>query len=271
MKYSFFRDATECLLDHERSRAFYKAIARVVRPGDIVLDCGTGTGILAIMAVKEGARQVIAIEQDRSLAEIAVNNAKSSGQGDKIQVAHGDAAAFKGHADVIVMEMLDTGLITEEQARVINAFVSKGVITSKTKVIPLMCSNFFELVHYDFEFYDFHMPMIIQARNSGADERCLDVLSNATLYSQVMFNNRIDQKVNYKGQVMVTNKGYLNALKFSTVTNLTEDIMLGATPDMNMHLYVPVHEMVVKAGDIVNVQISYYMSAGYESLNVNVS
>jgi hypothetical protein len=50
------------LNDRQRTDSFIKAIHEVVRPGDIVLDLGTGSGILAVTAAKAGARHVYAIE-----------------------------------------------------------------------------------------------------------------------------------------------------------------------------------------------------------------
>ena len=64
--------------DAVRTRAFLRAIARVVKPGDAVVDLGTGTGILAIAARRAGARAVWAIDRDpivRVAAAIARENA----------------------------------------------------------------------------------------------------------------------------------------------------------------------------------------------------
>ena len=48
--------------DRPRTDAFAAAIREVVKPGDVVLDVGTGTGILAMLAAKAGAREVHAID-----------------------------------------------------------------------------------------------------------------------------------------------------------------------------------------------------------------
>ena len=50
------------LNDSIRMTAYEKAIKEVVKPGMTVLDIGTGTGILALWALKAGAKKVYAIE-----------------------------------------------------------------------------------------------------------------------------------------------------------------------------------------------------------------
>jgi protein arginine N-methyltransferase 1 len=51
------------LADEERVDRFREAIAEVVRPGDVVVDIGSGTGLLAYFACQAGAARVFAIEE----------------------------------------------------------------------------------------------------------------------------------------------------------------------------------------------------------------
>ena len=51
----------EMINDRVRMDAYAAALARTVTPGAVVLDIGTGTGIMALLAVRMGARQVYAL------------------------------------------------------------------------------------------------------------------------------------------------------------------------------------------------------------------
>jgi predicted nicotinamide N-methyase len=106
------------LNDHERNGAFSLALQRRVRPGSHVLDIGSGTGLLAMMAVRAGAGRVTTCEADPLLAEIATRVVAQNGLSDVITVLPRMSTDLRAGvdlppADLIVSEIVDCALIGE--------------------------------------------------------------------------------------------------------------------------------------------------------------
>ena len=81
------------------------AEAMDVDEGEVVIDVGTGTGVLAIIAAKLGASRVLAIDSSPSVREVGRANAEVHGVANKIEFLHGDLfdpLAEDVEADVII-------------------------------------------------------------------------------------------------------------------------------------------------------------------------
>lgn len=66
------------LTDRTRVDAYAEGIRRIVKPGDVVIDLGTGTGILAMIAARQGPKRIYAIEHG-PIIEIARQAAAHNG------------------------------------------------------------------------------------------------------------------------------------------------------------------------------------------------
>jgi len=64
---------------HDTTRLAATLVERLVRPGDRVIDLGAGTGILAMVAARQGAASVIALEPDEEAARCATDNVARNG------------------------------------------------------------------------------------------------------------------------------------------------------------------------------------------------
>ena len=74
---------------HETTRLMLRALPDIVKPGDRILDAGTGTGILAVAAIKLGAEHVFAFDVDEWSIENATENLLINGVADRVTVKKG--------------------------------------------------------------------------------------------------------------------------------------------------------------------------------------
>ncbi|MGH9650653.1 MAG: 50S ribosomal protein L11 methyltransferase, partial [Terriglobales bacterium] len=103
------------LNDKARTAAFLDAIRKVVRPGDVVADLGTGTGVLAIGAAQAGARRVYAVEAS-GIGRLAEKMFRANGVEDRIVLLAGWSARLQlpELADVLVTEMIGDDPLGEQ-------------------------------------------------------------------------------------------------------------------------------------------------------------
>ena len=80
----------EMVGDAVRFPAYCEAIARAVKPGDSVVDIGSGPGVFALLACKAGAKKVYAIDTD-SVVDFGRQFAHANGMADRIEFLRGDS------------------------------------------------------------------------------------------------------------------------------------------------------------------------------------
>jgi ribosomal protein L11 methyltransferase len=78
---------------HESTRLILRLIEQNIRTGDSVLDMGTGTGVLAIAAVKLGAANATGVDVDEWSYDNACENSRLNHVEDRITILRGDIAA----------------------------------------------------------------------------------------------------------------------------------------------------------------------------------
>ncbi|MBI3556572.1 MAG: 50S ribosomal protein L11 methyltransferase [Deltaproteobacteria bacterium] len=127
--------------DAARSKAYETALGKALKGGGTVLEIGTGSGLLAMIAARQGATKVITCEAIGVIARKATEIVKQNGLAGKIQVINKKSTELAvgkdlaERADVLVAEIFDNGLIGEE------AFSSfehakKNLLKPDAQIIP---------------------------------------------------------------------------------------------------------------------------------------
>lgn len=102
------------LADKVRTEAYRDALEALVEPGSVVLDVGTGTGILSLFAARAGARRVYAVDSAEIL-DAAERIAEVNGYGEVIEFIDGRAEELElpEPVDVVVSEWMGLFALTE--------------------------------------------------------------------------------------------------------------------------------------------------------------
>lgn len=152
--------------DVDRNEFYHAALKHVVRKDSVVVEIGTGSGLLAMIAAKLGAKHVTAIEANSSLASIARTNIKKNGFADRIKVINKMSTDVTekelpfGKADVLVSEILGT-LLLSESALEYNEDARKRLLKEDGFVIPEMGTQCVTLIQSK------KLDLITSARNWG--------------------------------------------------------------------------------------------------------
>jgi ribosomal protein L11 methyltransferase len=100
--------------EHETTRGVITLMQDLVRKGDTVADLGAGSAVLAIAAVKLGARRAIAIELDPDALGNAEENVARNGVVNEVTLIRGDAGVLLplvGPVHVILANIISSVLL----------------------------------------------------------------------------------------------------------------------------------------------------------------
>lgn len=280
--FGLYEIAYNCLRDEKRTKLFKKAIHHVVKSGDVVLDIGTGTGILSLFAAKKKPKKIYAIELLSFLANTAAANFKRNNISDIVEILNIDGSylgqiwdQISYHPDMIIMELMSTGLIEEMQIPVFNHLIEKRVVSQKTKIIPEMYSTFVELAEVNYEMYSFNLKMI-QHEQQWQKSNIRNILTNRVLVNKIDFQSsiRISKKINSKVDeflIFETKKnGTINGLVISGIAHLAPGIELGQSNLLNNPIVIPLEDITVKKGLEIKLKLNYSMAEGLNTIKAMV-
>ena len=125
---------------HPTTRMMLEAMETVPIEGRSVLDIGTGSGILAIGAVKLGAHAVLAVDVDATSCDVAHENAQLNSAEDRISVRLGTVEEGDPVCDVVLVNIIATVIagLAPTLARVLaqnGVLVASGIIEERVGLV----------------------------------------------------------------------------------------------------------------------------------------
>jgi len=164
-EFSSLSSHEEMIRDSARVDTYYEGIKRHIRPGDVVVDLGTGTGILAFFAREHGARKVYAIDHS-DILHVAETLAAHNGITDvEFVQLHSKQFTAPEQLDVILHEQMGDDLFNEHMIDSI-LDLKRRLLKPAGKILPARFQLFFEPISLQPEQ---RLPYLWEQQSHGID------------------------------------------------------------------------------------------------------
>jgi len=126
---------------HETTSMCIKMIEKYMKPGDLVVDVGCGSGILSIAAGHLGASYMVGVDIDETAVDTAKSNLMLNGFDTKSDVRYGSLTeVVKERGNLIVANIIAEVIVVllddiEKIMTVESTFICSGIIVSKIEMV----------------------------------------------------------------------------------------------------------------------------------------
>lgn len=206
------------LSDQARLSAFQQAIAAVVKPEHTVLELGCGTGVLSYLAAQH-AQKVWAVELLPEMVSTSQQLLALNGVSDRVSVIHADAHDYlpPEPVDVVICEMLHSGLLYESQLSVLRAFSERYHARFGTlpRFLPEATLLGVQLVEQQYDFAGYHAPVPLFRHAEYLDEQA-QPRSAAQCAKTLDYRQPLPTAIDWEVTFHVEQSGMCNALRLIT-------------------------------------------------------
>lgn len=261
--------AEACRQDKTRTNAFRDAIFSAVKKGDVVIDSGTGTGILAQFAIDAGASKVYAIEFNRDLYPLLEKEFAKKKYAGKISLFKGSVLDFScpEKVDGIICEMVDTAMVEEIQIQAMNhllPFLKQG-----GWVLPPLIESFADLVFQKDEFDGQKVETVRYEFQYHPEMKCKR-FSEKIQFHRADFSVQNDDKIKAKITIPVEKSGTINGIRISSVTAFSNGKTLGTTDSYQVPFILPLKTKSVERGEVFEISVDYESGTDVNKINYSL-
>lgn len=114
--------------DHESTRLMLRLMESINMHNSKTLDIGSGTGVLAIAAVKLGAESAVAVDNNEWCYDNAVENAERNIVSDKLKIVEGEIDDISGNDFDIILANINRNVLLEIKDKIYSKLKPGGKI-----------------------------------------------------------------------------------------------------------------------------------------------
>lgn len=260
-------DIHACLFDERRVQLLHNAIFHKVHPGDVVVDAGSGTGLLGMLAARAGAKRVYCVEINEEYCDVIRQNAMRNGLADRVIPLHGDSTEIDlpEAVDVIVSEVISCGFFYEPQLQIIENL--KRFLKPGGSIIPGTMDNFVELIDAQEVLYD--LRFTYESRWRDLDDQ---VLTTRARYLSTDFQKENPFRISATAALRALTTGTANAVRLSYGIGFSEGVYAEQPTEflLNPQIVFLTEPANVVAGDYYDISLDYVASSSPQDCRIRV-
>jgi protein arginine N-methyltransferase 1 len=263
------------LEDGARLDAFQRAIAESVRPGDVVADLGSGTGVLGLLACRAGAARVFSVDQT-GMAAFARRIAADNGFGDRVIAVRGHSSRvdLPERVDVIVSDMIGRiGFLSGGAEALVD--VRERWLKPGGRMMPAAVETWIAPVEHaagyaDIEFWSapvagFDMSSVRQSAANTGYPRAFqpgDLLAPGLLGAACDYASGDASLARGTASFVVARRGVMHGLAAWFVARLSASVVMTNAPGApgrisRRNAFLPLEQSVaVDVGDVIDVDLA---------------
>ncbi|MES2355953.1 MAG: 50S ribosomal protein L11 methyltransferase [Pseudomonadota bacterium] len=262
--------------DDLRNETYARALEHWVKPGMTVFEIGTGTGILAMLAVRAGAAHVYTCERRADVAEAAREIIARNGMADRITVIAKDAYSVKlgidipQRADLFVAEIVDNTLLGEHVLPLMKLarqqFLKPDAILLPRVVSAVGCLisgkghhqsyRMESAMGFDLTPFNRFSPMEICAGKGGGD---VEPLSDVMTLIDFDLTHDAPQEATRRMQIHATHDGVVEGVMRWLKLDFGDGILFENRPPQRSSWFPQIHLLPasrrVSAGEAITVEV----------------
>ena len=237
--------------DRRRTEPLLRAVASAVRRNDVVVDIGTGLGLLAIQAAHAGAKRIWAIDWDEVALEAARRLASKAGVSDAISFLHGLSfdVDLPERADLVICETVGSFAFDENILATLSD-AKRRLLKKGGRIVPQRLEMWAAPLR--------RLPRLTRPADI-ARVRQADLLGAPVLISQVNFTARVPTAIRARPIFRCHRQGVVRSIavwpKVKWWGKFATDAAPGLAPTHWKQGILPIEPRSVTAGDRLGIEL----------------